>query len=87
MIDELKQLREKVDRVDDQILNALKERAAICRSIGSLKKKNGIPVKDILREGEIFERIREKAKGFSLDPEQVEAVFREIVIMCSAVQE
>ena len=87
MIDELLQLRGKVDRVDDQILNALKERTEICRSIGSIKKENGIPVKDLYREGEIFERIREKAKGFSLDPERVEAVFREIVIMCSAVQE
>jgi chorismate mutase len=32
---EIKQLRKRVDEVDEQILRSLSERAEICRSIGS----------------------------------------------------
>ena len=32
MMDEIQQLRKKVDQVDEQILNALSERAKICRA-------------------------------------------------------
>jgi chorismate mutase len=86
-MDEIQQLRKKVDEVDEQILNALIERAKICRGIGLVKKKNGMQVRDISRENEIYKRVKEKAVEFHLDPFQVEAVYREIVNMCSAVQE
>jgi len=86
-MNEIKQLREKVDQIDEQILNALSERAKICSAIGLVKKKNGMQVRDISRENEIYKRVKEKAVEFHLDPLQVEAVYREIVNMCSAVQE
>ncbi|HYA77292.1 MAG TPA: chorismate mutase [Verrucomicrobiae bacterium] len=86
-MDEIQQLRKKVDEVDEQILNALIERAKICMAIGLVKKKNGIQVRNISRENEIYKRVKEKAVEFHLDPLQVEAVFREIVNMCSVVQE
>jgi monofunctional chorismate mutase len=87
MMDELEQLREKVDKLDLQILNALNKRSEICRAIGEVKKKKGMPVRDTARENEIYKRVKEKAIEFRLDPLQVEAVYREIVNMCSAVQE
>ena len=86
-MDEIQQLRKKVDEVDEQILNALNERAKICKAIGLVKKKKGMPVRDIPRENEVYKRVKEKAVEFHLDPMQVEAVYREIVNMCSAVQE
>ena len=84
---EIQQLRKQVDEVDEQILNALGERAKICRAIGLVKKKEGMQIRDISRENEIYKRVIEKAVEFHLDPLQVEAVYREIVNMCSAVQE
>ena len=67
---------------------ALCERVKICKAIGDAKKKQGIPVHDISRENEVYKRIKEKAAAiFKLDPVQIEAVYREIVNMCSAVQE
>ena len=86
-MDEIQQLRKKVDQVDEQILNALSERAKICRAIGLVKKKKGMQIRDTSRENEIYKRVKEKAVEFHLDPLQVEAVYREIVNMCSAVQE
>jgi chorismate mutase len=86
-MDEIRQLRKKVDEVDEQILQALSERAYICRAIGSLKNQKGLQIRDASRENQVFKRAKEKAVEFHLDPRQVEAVFREIVNMCSAIQQ
>lgn len=85
MVD-IQQLRKRVDEVDEQILNALSERAKICRAIGLVKKKQGMQIRDASRENELYKHVKEKAVQFHLDPIQVEAVYREIVNMCSAVQ-
>jgi chorismate mutase len=86
-MDEIQQLRKKVDQVDEQILNALLERTKICLAIGLAKKKKGVPVRDTARENEVYQRVKKRAVESHLDPLQVEAVYREIVNMCSAVQE
>jgi chorismate mutase len=85
-MDYIQQLRKRVDEVDEQILNALSERAKICRAIGLVKKKQGMQIRDVSRENELYKHVKEKAVQFHLDPIQVEAVYREIVNMCSAVQ-
>ena len=84
---EIQKFRKQIDQIDDQILNALGERVKICRAIGAAKKKQGLAVKDTSRENEVFRRLKEKSVKFGLDSGQVEAVYREIVNMCSAVQE
>ncbi|HMK94177.1 MAG TPA: chorismate mutase [Candidatus Limnocylindrales bacterium] len=86
-MDELEKYRKQVDRVDALIMKALSERTRICVAIGEVKKKRGIPVRDISREKEVYKSVKEKSVKFGLDPVQVEAVYREIVNMCSAVQE
>jgi chorismate mutase len=86
-MDDIEQLRKKVDEIDEQIINALCQRAKACKAIGLVKKKKGMPVKDITREDELYKRVKLKAVEFHLDPVQVKAVYREIVNMCSAVQE
>jgi len=87
MIDELEQYRRKVDEVDDLILKALTERVEICVAIGLVKKKLGRRIKDVDRENEIYDRVKEKSVKLGLNSLRVEAVYREIVNMCSAVQE
>jgi monofunctional chorismate mutase len=86
-MDELQQLRKKVDKIDEQIIVALYERAQTCQAIGLIKKKKGLPVRDVTRENKVFRRVKGKAVEFDLNPLQVEAVYREIVNMCSAIQE
>jgi chorismate mutase len=87
MMVELKQLRGKIDEIDVQLLHFLAERAKICEAIGNAKKAQGLPIRDSARETEVFRRVREQAAKFGLNPVQVEAVYREIVNMCSSVQE
>ncbi|MCW4002914.1 MAG: chorismate mutase [Candidatus Bathyarchaeota archaeon] len=86
-MDDIAKLRKRIDEIDDQILLALCERVKVCKAIGDLKKSQGMPIKDVYRENEVYKRISEKAAELGLDKGQVEAVYREIVNMCSAVQE
>jgi chorismate mutase len=86
-MDDINKLRKKIDSIDHQILCLLYERVKICSAIGSMKKEQGLPVQDKEREEKIYCQAREKAAKLDLNPLQVEAVFREIVNMCSSVQE
>ena len=86
-MEEVQKLRKKIDAIDENILRLLGERAEICRSVGLLKKENDIPITDAARENEVYANIRNKAPDFGLDAEQVEGIYRQIVNMCSSVQE
>ena len=86
-MENIKKLRERIDEVDEQILQSLSKRAEICRSIGLVKKKHGIPTQDLPRENDVYAHIKRKAANLGLDPTQVEAIYRQIVNMCSLIQE
>lgn len=86
-MDDINQLRKRIDEVDEQILQFLSKRTALCRSVGSLKRKQKIPIKDIPREKDVYAHIRQQAVALGLNPIQVEVVYRQIVNMCMAVQE
>jgi chorismate mutase len=87
MTEDIEKLRKKIDELDENILRLLSTRAEICRSIGLIKKENGIPIIDPIRENQVYANIRGKSADFALDADQVEAVYRQIVNMCSSVQE
>ena len=86
-MDEIEQYRKQIDEIDEQILTALCQRVKICKAIGAAKKKRGLPIRNVSREDEIYKRVKQWAADFHLNLHQVEAVYREIVNMCSAVQE
>jgi len=86
-VQDIKKLRKRIDEIDEQLLRFLGERSEICRSIGLLKKDNDMPITDSYRENQVYRNIREKAPDFGLDADQVEAIYRQIVNMCSSVQE
>jgi chorismate mutase len=84
---DLKQLRQEIDSLDGQILRFLADRVKICEAIGSAKKAKGLPVKDAARESDVYARVCRQAAKLGLNPVQVEQIYREIVNMCSSVQE
>jgi chorismate mutase len=86
-LDELELYRKQVDQIDDLILKALTERVKICMAIGLVKKKRGIPIKDLSRENDVYRKVKDNSAEFGLDSQKLEAIYREIVNMCSAVQE
>ena len=86
-MEDIKQLRKRIDEVDEQILRSLSKRTEICKSIGLVKKKHGIPIQDLPRESDVYVHIKKKAADLGLDPAQVETIYRQIVNMCISVQD
>ncbi|MDR2707396.1 MAG: chorismate mutase [Nitrososphaerota archaeon] len=85
-MENLQTLRKCVDEIDSQILKALRDRVTVCQKIGEYKKQHGLPVLDQIREREIFNKVREEAVKFELEPARIETLYREIVNMCSDIQ-
>ncbi len=55
-MDNLKKLRNEIDKIDEKILELLDRRMAIASEIGRIKRNLGIPIEDIKREEEILNK-------------------------------
>ena len=56
----IKELRNSIDKVDDQIFDLILKRFNYVEKIGNIKKEMNMPVDDKAREEIIFERLSEK---------------------------
>lgn len=79
------ELRARIDELDAQIVELIKERADQARRIGALKSKQNIPVYAPHREQEILRRVSELAQG-ALSPDAVRAIYAEIMSACRAAE-
>jgi chorismate mutase len=59
----VRELRERVDEVDRELIRALNDRARIVQEIMALKVEAGAPVYDPKREEEILQRVVEQNTG------------------------
>jgi chorismate mutase len=59
----VRELRERVDEVDGELIRALNERARIVQEIMALKAESGAPVYDPKREEEILRRVVDQNTG------------------------
>ena len=67
-------LREKIDLLDEQMLDLLVKRFSVSREIGEIKVSGGINVGDPNREQEIIDRLAEKLEG-KLERNDIAAIF------------
>ena len=79
-------LRKKIDAIDDKLIILLKERMDLCKCIGDFKREYKLAVKDRLREDEVYLHIMAKSLECSLDPQKVEAIFKDIIALSVFVQ-
>ena len=61
--EKVRELRERVDEVDRELIEALSERAHIVQEIMALKSEAGAPVYDPRREEEILQKVVEINSG------------------------
>ena len=57
---ELQDIRNKIDRVDDEIFTLFAERMALAREVAKEKKKEGTGIRNRMREREILQRQAKK---------------------------
>lgn len=85
-MERIKSLRKDIDEIDERILHFLKDRVEICKTVGAIKRENGIPIRDQQREEEQYRNLMKRASELGLDPHEVKAVYREIIAMGMHVQ-
>lgn len=75
----LKNLRKKIDKVDDSIIKLLEKRKNVSNEIISIKRERGIEVRDLKREKEIVKRLARKSKDLDemLISKVYEVIFRQ----------
>jgi len=83
MNEQLKQLRDKIDGIDSEILRLVNMRAECAQQIGIIKK-NGIIYRPE-REAQILERIKRENPG-PLDNIRIAQLFTEIMSICRALE-
>lgn len=81
---DIEKLRREIDRLDEELLRLLNQRASLAQQIGGLK--NGAPAYRPEREAEVLRRVSDKSAG-PLSAQRVAAVFREIISACRALEE
>lgn len=79
----LKQHRDKIDAIDEQLLSLVNERARLAREIGNLK--NGGPIYRPEREAQVLRRLLDHNQG-PLSDEAVTAIFRQVMANCRALE-
>jgi len=79
-------LRKKIDTIDEKLILLLKDRMDLCKAIGAVKVKNGLAVKDHRREDEVYLHAMAKALEYGLDPQKIEAIFKDIIALAVFVQ-
>ena len=79
----LKQSRDQIDAIDEQLLKLVNERAKLAHEIGNLK--NGGPIYRPEREAQVLRRLLELNTG-PLSAEAVTAIFRSVMSNCRALE-
>jgi chorismate mutase/prephenate dehydratase len=82
--------RQRIDAIDDQILDLLDERAKVAQEIATVKRASAVAIHDPEREQAIYERLTQRvaSRPDAAFPESaVKPVFREIMSACLATQQ
>jgi len=83
---ELRETRELIDDVDQELVRLLARRAQLSRRAGRIKARRGRAIRDIAREQALLETRGQWALGLGLPDEAVRAVFRVILELSRDVQ-
>lgn len=75
----IEDLRRKIDRVDEKIVDAIAERIRLVKMVHGVKKTKGLAVVDEEREKRVYEHVLKKAREKGLEPAVVEKVYDAII--------
>jgi chorismate mutase len=72
---ELGELRNAIDKVDDNIITLIKERMDLVKEVGANKVQNKLPALDIKRWNEVILKRREYAISIGVNPDLIERIY------------
>ncbi len=85
-MDEIKKIRQEIDKIDDKILELLTKRANLAIRIGKIKKKSLLQAYAPERERAIIERLLSKNKG-PFPSSSLKLIYREIFSVSRSLEE
>ena len=74
----LEEVRENIDRIDNEIIRLIAERGTYVIQASQFKKDED-RVKDTGRVEKVISKVREKAEEYGADSDIVEALYREMI--------
>ncbi len=77
-MDDVLRLRDRIDQIDKEIVQLLKNRYENARLLGQIKKARGINLRDPKREKIILRKVESTARGLDLDPKLIRPIFNQI---------
>ncbi len=77
-MEKIRELRKRIDEIDDKLVDLLNERARIVIDVGNIKKTEKLDFHSPSREREILERLAERNKG-PFPQDTLKAVYHEIL--------
>jgi 4-amino-4-deoxychorismate mutase len=85
--DSLRPLRDDLDRIDERLLAALRERMTCCIHIAEVKRDNGIPMMQPHRVDAVHKRARSYAEAHGLDQEYLIRLYQLIIAETCRVED
>ncbi len=80
--EEIQSQRDKIDRIDEEIIKKIADRVKVAKKIGGIKKRYKTKSLDKTREEDIIEGVRSLAVKEGIEPEKIENIFSEIINLC-----
>jgi chorismate mutase len=78
--------RQRIDRIDDQVVQLLNERAAVVREVGVVKARFHAPASAPGREEQVLSRVADQARA-PLSPEAVRKIYRTLLAEMSSMED
>jgi chorismate mutase len=77
-MDNIDDLRERIDSIDDELLRLFNERARLALEIGRMKKNQGLPIHMPSREEQIILRVQQDNPG-PLPPTSIARLYQQLI--------
>ena len=84
---DLKTLREQLTEVDMKIIDLIHQRQSLSNKIGSIKRKEGKPTRDFLREKQVLELAISHAEKLNMEPDVIVDVMQLLIKSSLKTQE
>ena len=81
----IKELRNSIDKIDDQIFDLILKRFDYVEKIGNIKKEMNMPVDDKAREEIIIERLSEKLST-KINYKEIKKIISPIISISKGIQ-
>ncbi len=77
-MDNIDDIRERIDAIDDELLRLFNERAKLALEIGRVKKSQGLPIHIPSREEQIITRVQQDNPG-PLSPSSIARLYQQLI--------